>query len=76
MWTKPTIEVGRNGDGDIVIREVDERLLGERANSVVVQLGDVPGLIDALRRAIDGVHRDPEDSTTARNLRPVGPLDD
>jgi hypothetical protein len=76
MWTKPSIEVGRNGDGDIVIREVDERLLGEQTNSVVVQLQDVPGLVDALKRAIDGAQRDPEDSTTSRNLRPVGSLDD
>jgi hypothetical protein len=71
MWTKPTIEVGRNGDGDIVIREVDEGFRGEQTSSVVVQLSDVPGLIDALRRALDGAQRDPEDSTTARTLRPV-----
>jgi hypothetical protein len=71
MSTKPVVEVFRNSDGSVVIREVDEWLPAKERGSIVVALQDVPAVIEMLRRETEGSYKDPDDSPTTRNLRPV-----
>ena len=70
---RTVLEVARNNDGDVVITLVVDDLPERRTHSLTIQSHDVVVLIELLRQYLDDdpEGHDPEDSTTARSLRPI-----